>query len=66
MHVLVNGEPHEPEKGATLLSLLTELGEPVEAAVIELNGRYVSSRDLAGRPLSDGDRIEVILPAFGG
>jgi len=64
--VIVNGEPHRAAVPLTLLELLEQLGEPIDKAVIEHNGRYVRRPELDGVDLSDGDRVEVILPAFGG
>ena len=64
--VLVNGEPHVVDPGTSLLTLLEKLSEPIDKAVVEHNGRYVRRADLAVVTVATGDRIEVILPAFGG
>lgn len=66
LSVIVNGEPHQTSAPQTLLTLLEQLGEPIDKAVVEHNGRYVRRPDLSEVTLSDGDQIEVILPAFGG
>lgn len=66
LQILVNGEPHPVPAAQTLLALLEHLGEPIDKAVVEYNGRYVRRDDLGQVPLADGDRVEVILPAFGG
>jgi thiamine biosynthesis protein ThiS len=64
--VVVNGEPQPAATDQTLLALLERLGEPIDKGVVEHNGRYVRRGDLDGVDLTDGDRVEVILPAFGG
>lgn len=66
LRVVVNGEPHPAPPEQSLLALLEQLGEPIDKAVVEHNGRYVRRDDLGDVQLSDGDRVEVILPAFGG
>ncbi len=64
--VFVNGEPQPAAADQTLLSLLEQLHEPIDKAVVEHNSRYVRRDDLANVTVSTGDRVEVILPAFGG
>jgi len=66
LRIVVNGEPHSATVDQTLLALLEQLGEPIDKAVVEHNGRFVRRNDLGNVTLSDGDRVEVILPAFGG
>lgn len=66
LQIHVNGEPQAATPDQSLLSLLEQLSEPIDKAVVEHNGRYVRRADLAGVQLKDGDRVEVILPAFGG
>ena len=62
----LNGELQPAAPDQTLLSLLEQLHEPIDKAVVEHNGRFVRRNDLGNVTLSDGDRVEVILPAFGG
>ncbi len=64
--IIINGEPHPAAPSLSLLALLEHLGEPIDKAVVEHNGRYVRRSDLQAVPIADGDRVEVILPAFGG
>jgi sulfur carrier protein len=66
VRILLNGEPREVAEGSTLDLVLEQAEEPAEHALVEVNGRYVPGRLLAGRVLVEGDRVEVILPAFGG
>jgi len=64
--ITINGEPQTAAPALSLLALLEHLGEPIDIAVVEHNGRYVRRQDLDEVPIADGDRVEVILPAFGG
>jgi len=64
--VVLNGEPAEAAAGTTLLAFLAAQGEPYDAGLVERNGRLVRREDLAATALAAGDRIEVVLPAFGG
>ncbi|MCB2192241.1 MAG: sulfur carrier protein ThiS [Deltaproteobacteria bacterium] len=34
--------------------------------IVEINGRFVNPRDYAQVSLAEGDRVELIHPAFGG
>ncbi len=62
--ILLNGEPQRAAPSLSLLALLQYLDEPIDKAVVEHNGRYVRRQDLDA--VADGDRVEGILPAFGG
>ncbi len=64
--IIINGEPQTAAPALTLFALLEHLGEPIDKAVVEHNGRYVRRQDLGDVLIADGDRVEVILPAFGG
>ena len=65
--VTANGRPVELPDGATLTSLLDALGVPPRAvAAMEHNGDPVARSDHAARPLSDGDRIELVRAVAGG
>ena len=64
--ITVDGFPEEVGAGMTLAQLLAARGEPEKVVMVEHNGVYVPSSRLAAVPLSPGDRVELILPAFGG
>jgi len=66
IRVVIDGFPEEVEAGIDLARLLDLRGEPAKATVVELNGRYVRADQLTETTLSEGDRVEIILPAFGG
>lgn len=63
---MIDGFPEEVPDGIDLARLLEDRGEPAKATVVELNGRYVRAGLLADTKLSEGDVVEIILPAFGG
>jgi sulfur carrier protein len=67
MTVVANGRPVELPEGATLAALLDALGVPARAvAAMEHNGEPVPRTDHAARPLSDGDRVELVRAVAGG
>lgn len=65
--VVANGRPVELPDGSTLTSLLDALGVPAKAvAAMEHNGEAVAHAERAARPLSDGDRVELVRAVAGG
>jgi sulfur carrier protein len=67
MTVVANGRRVELPEGATLAALLDALGVPATAvAAMEHNGEPVPRTDHAARPLSDGDRVELVRAVAGG
>ena len=64
--VVIDGLREEIPAGTSLGQLLQERDEPLKIAMIEHNGTVVPGKELADVVLEDGDRVEVILPAFGG
>jgi sulfur carrier protein len=66
MHLLVNGEVREVREGLTIAALLEEEGEPAGHVLVEVNGEYFPLPRHASKILEEGDRVEIILPAFGG
>jgi len=66
MTVVVNGMAMMFRTGSTLADALEREGLPGKHVVAELNGRYVPQRAFGDTALREGDRVELILPAFGG
>ena len=64
--VLVNGEPREVSRGATLLELLDALALDPRTVVVEHNRRIVRRPALAGVLISPGDAIELVHFVGGG
>ncbi len=66
IRIAVDGFPEEIPAGLDLAQLLELRGESAKVTMVEHNGRYVRATELADIELRDGDRVEIILPAFGG
>ena len=65
--VVANGRPVDLPDGSTLTGLLDALGVPARAvAAMEHNGEPVPRSDQESRPLSDGDRVELVRAVAGG
>jgi sulfur carrier protein len=62
----VNGEERDVPAGATLASLLEELGAPSNGIAVAKNECVVRRADYAEHRLAEGDRIEIIKAVAGG
>jgi thiamine biosynthesis protein ThiS len=49
-----------------LADFLEAEGEPVGHVVVEVNSRHIREHEYQDLVLLSGDRVEIILPAFGG
>lgn len=65
MKIMVNGEPREIA-ATTLDAALAELGYGDARVATAVNESFVPVVARAGRPLADGDRLEVLAPRQGG
>jgi sulfur carrier protein len=65
MKVTVNGVETDGAAGS-IEGLVESLGLPVRAVLVEHNGVALRRDEWAGRPLADGDRIEIIRIVAGG
>jgi sulfur carrier protein len=63
--LLVNGEPRELPRGATVAQLVEALGLGGRRVAVAVNRDVVPRSAFAGHPLARGDRVE-ILEAVGG
>lgn len=66
MQITVNGMVKEVRDGLTVAELIAMEGEPADHVLVEINGVGLPFRRCGSRVLADGDRVEFILPAFGG
>ena len=66
MRIVVDGLPQEVARGTTLAQLIEERQEDALELIAEVNYRYVHRRDYPTTVLGEGDRVELILAAFGG
>jgi sulfur carrier protein len=66
MKLTVNGLERDLPEGLTVAGLLERDREPAGHVVVEVNGDFLPAAGYRTRELRDGDRVEIILPAFGG
>jgi len=66
MHITLNGEARMASEGATVLALLEELGYAGKRVAVERNGAIVPKSQHASTPLSDQDKLEIVVAVGGG
>jgi len=64
--VTVNGEDLAVAPGATVASLLAELGTEPRGVAVAVDGEVVTRRTWSERPLAHGERVEILSIAQGG
>jgi sulfur carrier protein len=64
--IQVNGKPREVASGASVASLLEELGVKQPHVAVELNLEVVPRAQHASTALREGDRLEVVTLVGGG
>ena len=64
--IVVNGDPREVEPGLSVAELLYGLGLDAAMVVVERNRQILARQDLAGTPVEDGDRFELVHFVGGG
>lgn len=65
MNLTVNGASREVA-ARDVEALVAELGLPLKAALVELNGTALLRSEWSGKKLNAGDRVEVIRMVAGG
>ena len=66
MRLIINGLERQVRPGLTVAELLAAEQEPADHVLVEVNGAYVPAAEYLRLTLREGDRVELILPAFGG
>ncbi len=66
MQILLNGDFVETAEGATVESLLLQLGIGRERVAVEVNAGIVPKAGYEKQLLSDGDKIEIVHFVGGG
>ena len=66
IEIIVNGEPREARKGASVADLLAALGLPAAKVAVERNREIVPRSRFAESGLASGDRIEIVHFVGGG
>jgi len=66
MNLFVNGEPASAAEGATVETLLEQMGLPQKGVAVERNREIVPRSLYATTRIADGDRIEIVQFVGGG
>ena len=66
MNIIVNGLKETIEPGLSITELVEILEEQESGLIVEVNGRFVHPRDYQNLAFEEGDKVELIHPAFGG
>ena len=66
MHIILNGESHALEGGATIAILVEQLGLVGQRLAVEVNGEIVPRGEHATHVLHEGDKVEVVRAIGGG
>ena len=66
MTLSVNGQPRDIEPGANISRLLEALALAGKRVAVERNGEIVPRSRYGETPLSEGDRLEIVVAVGGG
>ena len=66
MKITLNGESHEVASARNIAELISELGLPAPAMLVEHNGLALRREEWVSRKVAEGDRVEVIRIVAGG
>jgi thiamine biosynthesis protein ThiS len=66
VNVRINGQDRDVPAGATVASLLEDLGLGSERVAVERNGAIVPKTEYETTPLTEGDRLEIVQFVGGG
>ena len=66
IRVRINGETRSLPPGQSLAEVITGLGLPPQAALVEHNGQALLRSEWDGRQLAEGDQLEVLRVVAGG
>ena len=66
IQIQINGETHRVATGGSLIDLMTSLGLPPQAALVEYNGKALLRAEWRDVALAEGDRLEVMRVVAGG
>jgi sulfur carrier protein len=64
--IVLNGEPREVAKGASVGDLLAAEGYAQRKIAVEVNREIVPKSQHAQHPLREGDRVEIVHAMGGG
>lgn len=66
MNIIVNGDAHDIDDGATVADLVHKLDLTPARVAIEVNEQLVRRATFGETPLHDGDRVEIVTLVGGG
>jgi sulfur carrier protein len=66
VNVIINGEPHQLEPGATVAQAVRVVTAATEGVAVAVNDEVVRRAAWGTRPVTDGDRVEVLAAVQGG
>ena len=66
MIVYINGESKSVEFARSVAAMLEELGLPPTALLVEHNGTALHREEWSNRPISEGDKFELVRIVAGG
>jgi sulfur carrier protein len=66
MKVSINGDIVDTREAKTIAELIERYQLPPQSILVEHNGLTVHRREWSERPLSEGDRIELVRIVAGG
>lgn len=66
MYIHVNGQPRDVSDGMTVAGLLQALQLTAQKVAVEVNLEILERQDFDGRPLNEGDRVEIMSFIGGG
>lgn len=66
MRITINGQERSVPDASTIAEIIEAEGEPRNHVIVEVNGAYLPATHYEACEVAEGDRLEVILPAFGG
>ena len=66
MRISVNGDTRELADGATVATLVAELGLPDDGVAVAVDGEVVPCSGWADAPLTDGAGVDVLTAVQGG
>lgn len=66
MRMTINGDARDVASGATIATLLAELGLQRDGIAVALNDDVVPRAGHAQHVLQEGDRVEIIVAVAGG
>ncbi len=66
MIVYINGESKSVESARNVAAMLEELGLPAATLLVEHNGTALHRDEWSERPISEGDKFELVRVVAGG